>query len=246
MKENENAFSKQQQEFTAMVVRNLPWLEGTQMQYFIGQPHYLREVLYKLPLQFWKPLWENYYNWAWGIPKIPWNDIVMPNYTDGFSELVVVLKQLSPDRVYQKMKEEKYLLEGSIPDSFNSDLKHCFQHKERSGFNYAVWVEPDYTFVPVSKTETAEQISKRLPSTMNLLEKLIWDHFIRFMQFKKPDNEIGMCCPANLTNDNLNFAGVAGRNDDPNCEWIYQATHLHVKNIAVRRIAGPIGCYEKR
>ncbi len=244
--ENGNAFSKQQQEFTAMVVRNLPWLESHQMQYFITSPHFLRHVLYELPLKFWKGAWDSYYKFVWGIENIKWNEVVIPQYEDGYSQFVLVLEQMHETMVYQRMVEDNYIHHGDPFDPGNLDLQRYFLLKHRVPNDYAVWVKPEHVYVPVKKSETVQEISEKYGSmTMNLLEKLIWEHFVHTMSSMKiyRNEDAVTLCPANLSLGNEFIAGFRAQADIKNPGWLYYATHEYIEKLAVKKVVQSI-CYD--
>lgn len=216
MKKDENAFSKQQQEFTAMAVRSLPYLNSGMMQHFIQNPGKMGGLFQQLPFVFWRPLWKTYYENEWGR-TFDWHDAIMLDSAEEFIELVVVLDGITEDEVLDKMVRDGYA-EYPTSNGERSYLNVTYNCKRRTKKAYGIWFEEGNRYVNVYKDEKIELISSKLNASANLLERLLWSHFRRYWSFNN-DKEPSTVCPSTISKDGYHFPQITRRDGK---EYIYQ------------------------
>ncbi|HEX9061736.1 MAG TPA: hypothetical protein VF941_16275 [Clostridia bacterium] len=221
MKKDENAFSKQQQEFTAMAVRNLPYVNAIMMQHFIENPNQMKSHFLDLHLKFWENFWKTYYENVWGR-KFNWKDIFLLGKTEDFIELVVVLEGISEDDVLDKMVVDGYA-QYPTQDGEKCFLKDTFNCERRTEKSYGIWLEEGHRYINIYKGEDIKLISEKLRSSANLLERLLWSHFRRYwssaISFDIGEEPVTVC-PGTISKDGRHFAQISCRGRS-GTEYIY-------------------------
>ena len=205
MKKDENAFSKQQQEFTAMAVRNLPYLNSDMMQYFIDNPKEMKSHFLDLHLQFWKTPWKTYYEDVWNR-EFDWKDIFLVGKTEEYIELVVVLSGITEDEVLDKMVREGYA-EYPTDNGERVYLKDTYDCKRRTENSYGIWLEEGTRYITYKSNENIKTTSQKLVSSANLLEYLLLSHFRRYWSY--PNNDASVVCPGTVSKDERHFAQIS-------------------------------------
>jgi len=188
-KKNESGSLDQPREFLAKLIRYTPYLSAAQMKFFIDGKgtDILKNVLPQLGVEFWKPLWNEYYSKRWNL-TIDWREkhIVLPS--GHCTEMIVIHKELTMEKMVNKIRESTNLnFNLSSNDEKNQELTVKLlenYHNKRFESTYSIWhKENSQSFSPFycekdEDKKTVDCIVTKFPFTLNCFELLLLNDFV--------------------------------------------------------------------
>ena len=159
--------------------------------------------------------WQTFYHEIWGIKK-DFSDLNLPIYQNGFNWLIIMLKDLTPEQIVQKMREhmkvwvwdEKWLKE--------------VESIRKTDHDYAVWVRDRIEADEELKNLSADDLKSNGTNCLTLEERLMLEFFYFWKNKKHLDiQNVTSCTGSRYSGGSVPYVGWYSSCGGVGVDWFY-------------------------